>query len=93
MKNRMFTLAVFALTLTGGGAIVASNAFAKTPPLAATSMAEKHPELRKALGQLEAAKKTMKEAAWDFGGHKTDAMRDTQQAIDELHKALKFDKH
>ena len=92
MKNKMFTLAAFALTLVGGGAMIASNAIAKSPAPAATT-SEKHPELRKALRQLEAAMKTMHDASWDFGGHKVDAMKDTQKAIDELHQAMKFDKH
>ena len=69
MKNRMITLAVFGLTLAGGGAIIVSNALAKTP--AAAHTAERHPELRKALNQLEAAKRTMRDAAWDFGYHGT----------------------
>lgn len=91
MNKRLLTLAVSAVVLVGSGAFVATSAHANAPAPSAPK-GERHPELRKALAQLEGAMKTMREAAWDFGGHKADAMKETKNAIEELHKAMKFDK-
>ena len=96
MKNRMIAIAAIASTLIGGGALVASNAFAQTAPPQVGKGAgkmERHPEIRKALRQLNNALDTMKKAADDFGGHKSTAMSETSSAIKELQEALKFDKH
>lgn len=100
MKTRMFAIAAIASTLIGGGALVASNAFAQgAPPVQQSAVGaggarlEKHPELRKAMRQLNNALKTMKGAADDFNGHKEAAMDDTQKAINELIAALKADRH
>src|ERR1019366_1174386 len=99
MKTRMFAIAAIASSLIGGGALVASNAFAQStiPPRqsgvgAGGSRQERHPEIRKSLRQLNNALTTMKNAADDFKGHKEAAMDDTQKAIAELQAALKADK-
>ncbi len=86
MKNKMFAVAILAASIGGGSALIATNAFAKAPAISAPA---KHPEIRKALNQLNNAMNTMKNAADDFAGHKVDAMKATQHAIDELHTALK----
>ena len=38
------------------------------------------------------AKKELKEAAHDFGGHREDALKATDNAIEQLRKALEFDR-
>ena len=53
---------------------------------------EKHPEIRKALRNLEQAKNNMEHAADDFGGHKAKALELSEQAISELKLALAADK-
>ncbi len=54
---------------------------------------EKHPEIRKALKNLEQAKNNMNHAADDFGGHKAKAKELTEQAIAELKLALAADRN
>jgi hypothetical protein len=99
MKTKMFAIGAIASTLIGGGALVASNAFAQaTPPPqtgggTAPQKLERHPEIRKALRQLNMALKTMQNANDDFKGHKEAAMDDTQKGIKELQAALAADKH
>ncbi len=54
---------------------------------------EKHPEIRKAIKNLEQAKNNMNHAADDFGGHKAKAKELTEQAISELKLALASDRN
>ena len=53
---------------------------------------EKHPEIRKALRNLEQAKHNMEHADNDFGGHKAKALELTEQAIAQLKLALAADR-
>ena len=68
----------------------ATNALPATP--AATPAAEPHPEIREALASLRRAKEHMEHAAHDFGGHRVEALRATDEAIRQLEVCLKFDK-
>ena len=53
---------------------------------------EHHPEIDAALRNLETAKQNMERAAHDFGGHREKALDLTNQAIDQLHQALRYDR-
>jgi hypothetical protein len=68
----------------------AANAVPATP--ANATPAEPHPEIREALGALRRAKEHMEHAAHDFGGHRVDALRATDEAIRQLEICLKYDK-
>jgi hypothetical protein len=75
----------------------ASNALpaATAPPTTTTATAtaaEPHPEIREAIAALRRAKGHMEHAAHDFGGHRVDALRATDDAIHQLELCLKFDK-
>src|SRR5437588_265995 len=59
---------------------------------AAATPAEPHPQIREALGALRRAKGHMERAAHDFGGHRVEALRATEEAIRQLEICLKFDK-
>ena len=67
---------------------------AATPqPAAAPAAApEPHPEIREALQALRGAKQHMEHAAHDFGGHRVEALKATDEAIRQLEVCLKFDK-
>jgi hypothetical protein len=54
--------------------------------------AERHPEIRRAIDDLERARYAMQHAAHDFGGHRVDAMRACDNAIAQLRLALQFDR-
>ncbi len=54
---------------------------------------EKHPEIMKAIRNLEQAKAALEHADRDFGGHRAKALDATKAAIAECREALKFDKN
>jgi hypothetical protein len=55
--------------------------------------AEKHPHIRKAIKELKEAKKELKTAAHDFGGHRVAALAALDASIQQLEVCLKFDKN
>ena len=68
----------------------AANALPATP--AAATPAEPHPQIREALAALRRAKEHMEHAAHDFGGHRVEALKATDEAIRQLEECLKYDK-
>jgi hypothetical protein len=66
----------------------AASALPATP--AATPAAEPHPEIRDAIAALRRAKDHMEHAAHDFGGHRVEAIRATDEAIHQLEICLKY---
>jgi hypothetical protein len=80
---------LFALTFPAG-APAAPPAAKGTSVTAATP--ERHPEIREAIDSLEHARAHMKEARHDFGGHKEEALRATDEAIRQLKICMEFDK-
>ncbi len=75
---------------TNSAATPAASAQPATP--AAATPAEPHPQIREALGALRRAKEHMEHAAHDFGGHRVEALKATDEAIKQLELCLKFDK-
>jgi len=53
---------------------------------------EHHPHIHRAIEDLREAKKELKEANHDFGGHREKALQECNEAIEHLELALKFDK-
>jgi len=51
-----------------------------------------HPEIHAAINSLEHARMHLKEARHDFGGHREEALRATDEAIRQLKICLEFDK-
>jgi hypothetical protein len=54
---------------------------------------EHHPEIRRAINALRVARKHLKEASHDFGGHRAQALEDTNRALKQLELCLKFAKN
>lgn len=65
---------------------------APQPNTTTANAAEPHPEIREALGSLRRAKEHLEHAAHDFGGHRVEAIRATDDAIRQLELCLKFDR-
>lgn len=65
---------------------------APQPNTTTANPAEPHPEIREALGSLRRAKEHLEHAAHDFGGHRVEAIRATDDAIRQLELCLKFDR-
>ena len=68
----------------------AANALPATP--AGATPDEPHPQIREALAALRHAKEHMEHAAHDFGGHRVEALKATDEAIRQLEECLKYDK-
>lgn len=83
-----------AFTATGPAAphAKATPAASSVPAAAEATPAEPHPEIREAIGSLRRAKEHMEHAAHDFGGHRVEAIRATDDAIRQLELCLKFDR-
>src|ERR1700722_10488820 len=57
----------------------------------AATPAPPHAEIREALASLRRARMHLQEAKHDFGGHRADALRATDEAIRQLEFCLKFE--
>jgi len=58
----------------------------------AAPAAEPHPQIREAIASLRRAKDHLEHAAHDFGGHRVEAIRATDEAIRQLEECLKYDR-
>ena len=58
----------------------------------ASSAPERHPEIREAIAALRNARAHLQAAAHDFGGHRVEAIRATDEAIHQLQVCLQYDK-
>ena len=95
MKHKVFILlAALSLiaVLAAPVSVPAAPAPKPQPAPAAAAVPEPHPEIREALGALRRARMHMQEAAHDFGGHRVEALKATDEAIRQLEICLKFDK-
>jgi transcription elongation GreA/GreB family factor len=77
----------------GSFAVVAVMLALTFPALApASPTPERHPEIREAIESLRRAKDHLEHADHDFGGHRVEAMRATDEAIHQLEICLKYDR-
>src|SRR5208282_5007663 len=60
------------------------------PATSAAPAAEPHPEIHDAIASLRRAKEHMEHAAHDFGGHRVEAIKATDEAIRQLEICLKY---
>ena len=63
-----------------------------TAAVAAPKEVERHPRIHRAIRDLREAKKALKEANHDFQGHREDALKACDKAIEQLELCLKVDK-
>jgi hypothetical protein len=95
MKTRLLWLSsvlVIAFALTFSVTTPAAPSPKPAPAAAAVPAPEPHPEIREALEALRKAKFRMEHAAHDFGGHRVDAIKATDEAIRQLQICLQFDR-
>lgn len=74
--------------LLAGAVVLLTLAFPVTTP---ANPPERHPEIRQAIAALRRAREHMEHAAHDFGGHRVEAIRATDEAIRQLEICLKYD--
>ncbi|MFY9805335.1 MAG: hypothetical protein WA211_03820 [Candidatus Acidiferrales bacterium] len=82
MKRRM--AGVFAVVT-----LILALSFPLTAP--AAPPAELHPEIRDAIAALRRANQHLQRAGHDFGGHKVDALKATNEAIVQLQLCESYD--
>jgi len=74
--------------LLGAAVVLFALAFPVTTP---ANPPERHPEIREAIASLHRAKEHLEHAAHDFGGHRVEAIRATDEAIRQLEICMKYD--
>jgi hypothetical protein len=89
--RRWYLVLPAALLLTLAPASARNDARAATPPKTSTRP-ERHPRIRSAIRELEAAKTELQKAPHDFGGHRADAVVAVDRALAQLRIALQYDK-
>jgi len=72
-------------------ALMVSQTLGQTQPKQA-QVKEQHPAIRAAIKALEKAKYDLEHAAHDFGGHRAEALEAVNRAIEQLRKALEYDR-
>jgi len=96
MKNWIFrslATAMMALTLAMPASVPAAPAAKNPPPTPPAAPApEPHPEIREAIASLRNARAHLEHAAHDFGGHRAEALRATDEALRQLQMCLKYDR-
>ncbi len=74
-------------------AVVASYQFLASPPVAkAADKEERHPRLHAALKELREARKELKDADHDFGGHREKAIESIDHSIKQIEESLAWAK-
>jgi hypothetical protein len=99
MKSKavyLFAASLLVLALAFSAATVtvpsAKASPAPGPQPAAASPVPEHPEIHDAIASLRHAKEHLEHARHDFGGHKAEAIRATDEAIHQLEVCLKYDR-
>jgi len=87
-RKSIISIVVSGVVLLSSGTFFATHAMAQE----GRGRREKHPEIRHAMRALENAKAALQKADRDFGGHRTNAVKDVDAALDECRQALQFDK-
>ncbi len=91
MKKVMIAAAVIGSFGLGVGATLISRpALAEGPEITMKTEAKAHPNIVKAIREMQEALREMDAAPDDFGGNKAAAIADTKKAIHSLKKALYF---
>ena len=88
--KRLTTILAIAVALTLPSAL--TNRAAAQPPPPKPPGHEHHPEIHKAIAALEAAKHYMEHADHDFDGHRVEALKATEIAIQQLRLATQADR-
>jgi hypothetical protein len=94
MKNKLYAI-LTATALVCAISVPAAAQQQDSAKLKRVQMAEKkehHPEIAAAMNHLREAKQNLEHAAHDFGGHRANALKHVNEALEECRLALEFDK-
>jgi len=87
MKKQALRFGPWLVLLAIGMVATPRYANTATPP-PAPAPPQQHPHIRAAIAELRETRNELEHAAHDFCGHRADALRDTQAALNQLQKAL-----
>ncbi|HEV3416525.1 MAG TPA: hypothetical protein VG056_06925 [Pirellulales bacterium] len=90
--GRIAGIAVLGTTFLAGSTLLTSGIIGIAPTPAHADEFEHHPHLHHAIRELRDARKELKDADHDFGGHRADALKAVDVAIEQLETALKYDR-
>ena len=88
---RVAGLGLLAAAFLVGSTLMNTKSGPMTAPVAQAAEPER-PAIHRALTELRDARKELKEARHDFGGHREDAVRAIDAAIEQLELCLKHDR-
>ncbi|MBI3476702.1 MAG: hypothetical protein HY010_13300 [Acidobacteria bacterium] len=94
MKKKLVAI-LSAAALIGAISMPAAAQQPATPKLKRVQMKkekEEHPAIAMAMTHLKEAKKSLENAAHDFGGHRVAALKHVNEALEECRLALEADK-
>lgn len=91
IRSRLACIGVVASALVGGGAYLANSGLVGSTAAQAAEH-ERHPHLHAAIHELKEARHELKTADHDFGGHREEAVKAIDVAMEQLEVALKFDR-
>jgi hypothetical protein len=86
---RVAGLGLLGAVFLAGSTLVNSKSGPVAAPVAQAAEPEHHPAIHRALKELRDARRELKEAAHDFGGHREDAVKAVDGAIEQLEICLK----
>lgn len=89
---RVVGLGLLAATFLVGSTLLNSKTGPMTLPVAQAAEPEHHPAIHRALHELRDARAELKEAKHDFGGHRDEAVRAIDAAIEQLEICMKHDR-
>jgi hypothetical protein len=89
---RVAGLGLLAAVFLAGSTLMNSKSGPMTAPVAQAAEPEHHPAIHRALRELRDARKELKEAKHDFDGHREDALRAVDKAIEQLDVCLHHDR-
>ena len=94
MKKLLFTLVVLVALSFFLAFPVTSPAVPPAPkpqPAVPAAAPAEHPEIREAIASLRRAREHLNHAAHDYQGHRVDAIRAIDEAINQLQICMKYD--
>lgn len=85
-------LVALVLALAFPVAVPAAPPAPKPQPAVPAAASERHPEIRDAIESLRRAREHLDHAAHDFGGHRVEAIRAIDAALNQLQICMQYDK-
>jgi hypothetical protein len=89
---RVAGLGLLGAAFLAGSTLVNSKSGPMTAPVAQAAEPEHHPAIHRALHELRDARTELKDAKHDFDGHREDALRAVDGAIEQLEICVKHDR-